>query len=309
MNNIQPIVYNSFYEYIEKVLFDARISRYNSKYSNRIYSNYYHLFLIILKEQMNKSYREITKIVKQNKINRTLAYSKVPHYTTLQKVASKLDKFLLKRILFASARISKRYSGNLAIDATGFSTLNPSHYYHNRINAKRVKSFIKTTIVLDVDNRLIVNADTHSNNQHDNLDFLPLMQEILSKQKLNIHKIFADKGYDAKTNFKFAYENGIKVLIPVRNYPQTAKGYKEEGKVKCLTRKKAKRLFDETEYHQRSLVESINSAIKRKYGSFVRARASINQEKEAFWKLIVYNLNVVSRMISYLLRQLTKDFY
>jgi len=68
-------------------------------------------------------------------------------------------------------------------------------------------------------------------------------------------------------------------------------------------------LIYEEGFYKYILVESINFAIKRRYGSFVRAKASITQEKEAFWKLIVYNLNVVSKMLSYLLRLLTKDFY
>ncbi len=293
MNIMYPIPYNTFYEFCEKVFAEARISKYNSKYSNMLYSNHYHLFLILLKAQMNVSYRRITQIVKENKINRTIAYSRVPHYSTLQRVASNLDRNIYRKLIFATNKVAKKYSGNLAIDGTGISTINPSHHYTNRINAPKVKGFIKTSIVIDTETKFIINADASAENIHDNKHFLPLIKETLLKLKLKIRRILADKGYDSSGNFKFSFENDIEPQIPIRNYPQTAKGYGDEGVIHSKYRKKGKRIFDETKYHKRSVVESINSAFKRKYGSFVRAKIPLNQEKEVFTKLIVYNLDLL----------------
>jgi transposase len=307
MNNIALIVYNPFYAFCEKVFAEARISKHNSKFSNKIYSNYYHWYLIIMKEKLDLSYREIISFIKSNNVQRSLGYSKIPNYSTLFYFLKRTDKLLIRKVLHATARLMNNNSGKLSIDSTGISLANPSHHYLRRIKKIYVKGFVKTSIVIDVKTKIIVNADTHSNKQHDNLDFLPLIQE-LQQLGISITIIYADKAYDANKNFKFAYHNGIKPLIPVRNYSQTARGHSDKGTIHGIYRRKANNDFDECEYHQRSNSESGNSSFKRKYGSSINSRLKEFQEKEQLLKLIVYNIDLVRKTFSLLLVTLTKVF-
>ncbi|MFH0970635.1 MAG: hypothetical protein V1776_04215, partial [Candidatus Diapherotrites archaeon] len=63
-------------------------------------------------------------------------------------------------------------------------------------------------------------------------------------------------------------------------------------------RKKMHENFDQKEYAQRNIVESINSAIKRTLGGFVGSRSSGNQEKQALLKALTYNLEIINRKIT-----------
>ena len=242
-NILEPIVYNSFYDFCEKVFYEAKIPKYNHKFSPQKYTNYYIIFLLVLKTQLKVSYRRLVDIVRQQRINRTVAYRFIPHYTTLQKASKRLDKNTFRNILFATFKVAKKYSGKLVIDGTGFSTINPSYYYMNRINAPKVKSFVKTSIIVDKETKLIVNGDAHAKNQRDNLYFQPLFNEVLLLHN-NILEILADKGYDSTKNFEFAKKHKIEIHIPIRNYPQAARGYRISNKPKPLIRKKALLSFD-----------------------------------------------------------------
>ena len=55
-------------------------------------------------------------------------------------------------------------------------------------------------------------------------------------------------------------------------------------------RNKAKEIYNDKIYHQRSKVETIFSVIKRKYGSTLRSKSFAMQKKEVICKLIAYNL-------------------
>ncbi len=61
------------------------------------------------------------------------------------------------------------------IDGTGFSYSTTSYYYTKRIQSRR--GFLKVVVCVDMNSQLICTAMTHHNMQHDNLDFLPLLEE------------------------------------------------------------------------------------------------------------------------------------
>ena len=49
--------------------------------------------------------------------------------------------------------------------------------------------------------------------------------------------------------------------------------------------------FHKEIYHQRSKVETVFSAIKRKYGSFILSKSFESQKKELIFRLIAYNVD------------------
>ena len=71
--------------------------------------------------------------------------------------------------------------------------------------------------------------------------------------------------------------------------------------IKSKYRKKAAKLFDKNKYNYRSLIESVNSAIKRTLGSYVCSRRADNQQKQVTIKAIAYNLEQVGRTIKMLI--------
>src|SRR3989344_4833004 len=81
-------------------------------------------------------------------------------------------------------------------------------------------------------------------------------------RRTNASILVADKAYDANGLHQYCNENNIIAHIPIREY----------GKSKhnnYSARRKATKHFKLRTYHRRELIESGNSALKRKYGSSV----------------------------------------
>lgn len=175
-----------------------------------------------------------------------------------------------------------------SIDSTGFSNTNPSHHYCKRIH-KSVKNFTKTTFLTDNKTKLILNVKTVSDRTHDSKFFKPILKELTNSLKL----VLADKGYDSKENRKYCWDNNIEVHIPFRQWSKTRK---QEWNIPSK-RMLGEKLFDKTKYDQRSIIEAINSSIKRTLGSYVLARGSSQQQKQVTIKALTYNIERMGRMI------------
>jgi hypothetical protein len=86
MNNIilKQIFFIGFYKMVERVFSESRIPFRFSKYSNGMYNNFVHVFLLVLKEKYKQSYRGLVELADNLTIRQMLGLLKVPHFTTLQ---------------------------------------------------------------------------------------------------------------------------------------------------------------------------------------------------------------------------------
>jgi IS5 family transposase len=248
----------------------------------------------VYKERFQLSYRELEEVANEHRLQRMLGIKKIPDYSTSCKFLKRIEKDLLRRLIRACARILTIFESKSIIDSTGFSLTNPSHYYLKRINGKSPKNFVKTSLLVDSRMRIVLNAEAHSKNSHDINDFIPLIREMSGVVK----NILADKAYDSSNVLEYCRLNNISPMIPVREWKNFRNGYGATPHIGGKLRKKMFVKFNEKEYHQRNIVESINSAIKRTLGSSVLARSSENQEKQALLKTLTYNLKIINRKIT-----------
>jgi len=58
------------------------------------------------------------------------------------------------------------------------------------------------------------------------------------------------------------------------------------------------------EYHQRSKSETVNSTLKRRYESTIRARKNHTQRTDVLLKILTHNLTLASSIV-----EILKDFY
>jgi len=99
-----------------------------------------------------------------------------------------------------------------------------------------------------------------------------------------------DKGYDSEEIHSLARDKlGSIAMIPLR--------HRKRKKIKGKYRRKMAWEFDEELYHNRNLVETMFSVLKRKYGEEIRAKKYWNQVKEVKFKLLVHNLDRYIRVI------------
>ena len=293
MDALYPVQLSGFYKLCIRVLEEVRFPLRFFYRSKKMYNNFVHVFLLVYKEKLNVSYRRFVEIADENKLQRMLCIKRIPHFTTLQKFMQCIDKRLFEKMVRACRKLLNLKDVTASIDGTGFSNTNPSHYYTKRVDGVKARNYTKTVFLADNKTKLVLNIRTHSDHRSETLDFIPLVKEL----KKILSCVLADKGYDSKANRRFCWDNGIEVHIPIREWKQHRQRYGHEPFLKSKYRKKAAKLFDKNKYAYRSLIESVNSAIKRTLGSYVCSRRADNQQKQVTIKAIAYNLELIGRTI------------
>ncbi|MBU4502241.1 MAG: IS5 family transposase [Nanoarchaeota archaeon] len=249
-----------------------QVPRYFSKFSNKIFCNHQKIILLVLKQKLRTTYRDLCELLKVSNIGMYIGLKRVPHYTTLVKFAKRVKPKILNFLLpFRKAEM-------VGVDGTGFEVGNRSMHYMVRTERVDYRRHIKLGISADMEKQIIFKSAIHKGPRHDTKDFLQIVKG------LETNFVLADKGYDSKKNHKFViHELGAKSLIKVRK--------NISKKCRSTLRKRVANQFDEKKYHQRSKVETIFSSIKRKYGSRLKAKTFNTQKKELICKLIAHNID------------------
>lgn len=146
--------------------------------------------------------------------------------------------------------------------------------------------FPKVGIVVDCRSYMVLSGVPSLGPSPDIIHYRVAITEALKRVKLKI--LTADAGYDAEHAHVFAREeHGIRSIIPNRVGRPTIK--LPSGKYRKIMATR----FNKVLYGQRWQVETINSVIKRRLGSFLRARSYWSQMREMMLRLFAYNVMVV----------------
>ena len=280
--DIIPYKFKKFSKIVSDLCILGRIPAYNSKFSNKIYTNIQHLFLLVAKENTTYGYRKFVESLYDSKIPTYISLKRIPHFTTLQKFAQRLEAKLLNMLIFMTRHLFREHGTFLGVDSTGMTLDHASAHYCKRIDrTKSVKGFVNLNALSDLYNKIILVTKIRKHRRSDMVDFVPMFNKV---KHLDFDYLVADKGYDSEKNHTAVFESGKHSLISLRCNDNPI--YKTKGRF----RKLAKREFEQGLYTQRELTESIFSSLKRKYGSKLRARKFKTQKIELLCKILSYNI-------------------
>jgi hypothetical protein len=220
-----------------------------------------------------------------------LQLSHMPHYTTLQKLAARINGTILAKITIASFIILTGTRHIFAgIDSTGFKLTHASEYYTERAKLTRRK-YTKLSIGADLLQQIICNIKIRrAPTRHDNIDFKPVITKTSEILPLSI--VVGDRGYDSEENHIMVREKlGSFSVIPARN--EDIPIWKTYGRY----RKQMKRGYSKTLYHHRNKDETIISVIKRLFGEHVTSRSVKTQNRELSFRCIAYNIHRLIHLI------------
>jgi len=281
--------FKKFSKIVNKLCIWGEIPKYFRVVQKKTYDNYQHLFLLVAKENTNFGYRKFVEYLYDSKIPEYISLNKIPHFTTLQKFASRLEAKLLKKLIFMTRNLFKKQGTFFGADSTGMELDHASAHYCKRINrTKPVKGFVNFNAISDLYNKIILATKIRKKRRHDCSDFMPMFNKI---KHLDFDYFVADKGYDSEINHKAIFESGKHSLISLKNQKLPIR------LTKGRYRKLAKRNFEQGIYTQREITESIFSAIKRKYGSKLKARKFKTQKIELLLIILSYNIERAIRNI------------
>ena len=241
----------------------------------------------ILKVGFNQTYDGIEAYLKESETFKN-SYDDLPGHSVIHRGMTKLSIKYIRKVMNRVTRFLRRHGMNIAVDSSGFRTGNSSIWYDIRIRRKNTrKDCIKLHISVDVDTGVIHWFTITPSKRHDSPEFKNLLNHLP-----NLGAVLGDKGYSSRNNCQIAADkNGIPYLYFRDNATSKAKGH-PAWIISFRTYKKDTEEWLSV-YHLRSIVESVFSSIKRRWGSFLRSRWKWMQKKELSLKVLSYNIKQV----------------
>lgn len=270
-----------FTELMVSAIRRSRVPLYSCRRAPRTYKQYQHLAVLGLMKYLRTDYRGIIELLhNMPDVMAAMGMYQLPHYTTLQKFLQRFSRYRFEAILAKTVSLFQCNNSIVAVDATGFSNEHASMYYCWRTDKHR-RSFTQSIVAIDANAQCIAAQYSKRGPGSENNFFMPLVNR--ASKQLRISAVVADKGYDCEVNHEFVHQDvGTQCIIPVRR--------SKTGAVHGHYREQIAKGFDERLYHRRSLVETVFSVMKRKFGSSVNSRLPPMQNKEAALLAVVYNV-------------------
>ncbi len=268
----------------------AQIPLHFSKYSNKLYSNYKHIFLLVYKQFRKFTFEELMNDLEDNTtLKAYLGFRTLPHYTTLIKFAKRLPMAVLDKLLVAFKKLVPKPK-KVAIDATGISLDNASLHYCKRIGKPyKKRPFMKATFIVDIEQYIILLCKQRKKPRHDTKDAKPAIRKLSKHYQPEV--FYADRGYDDNSIFKQCFEE-LKAYPLIFQKNQGIPKHRKKGAYRKMTYD----VFDYGEYLQRNKIETCNSMFKRRFGSNVKARLDKTQRVNILLRVIAFNIDRLLRL-------------
>lgn len=261
---------NKLINKIKHLIRKVGLPRWLHRFGPKKYEFLDHAIAYIVKQECKLGYRRVTRLLR-------LLGIKCPCYSAICTSFHKLPLSLWQLLLKATANNKPNL---VAIDGSGMSRPLPSPYYYRRIDKPYpIDIPLKVSIAIDTKTKKILSLRLRSKKAHDIRDTKYLLKNLPSKPK----KLVADKGYDAEWVHEFCHNNGIEACIPIRRWGKPRFG-------NFGLRMKSSKRFNKRIYHRREMVESVFSAIKRKFGASVNSVKFSAQRAEMYCRAITHNI-------------------
>jgi hypothetical protein len=135
---------------IYRVLRNSRIPLFLHKKSNHVFTVWQNIVLVTIRQYEGKSYRMFVEwLIEAHYLRMFLQLTHIPHFTTLQKFADRINNGLLGKIISSFIILTRTRHIFAGIDSTGFKVTHASsQYYTKRSNPRRI--YAKLSIGADV---------------------------------------------------------------------------------------------------------------------------------------------------------------
>ena len=283
---------------------------YGHRFAPKRYTQPQLLGCVLVKEYLGLDYRTTHEtLAVSDGLRQALRLQTVPDHTTLWRFAR--DKATAEVVATALVETVAllRESGRggdsgpdpplVAIDSTGLHCGHASRYFEQRRaktapSTHKARAYQKWAAALWVGPQLVTAQLSKLGPCGDYLDLPPLAEASVASVPGAI--VLADAGYDSERNHAFCRERlGVGTLIPAktRRYVAGPRGrYRAEmvEALGCETLGVEGQAGPLKTYHQRWLVETLMSVVKRKWGEALTARLPTMQHAQALIRGLVYNV-------------------
>lgn len=248
------------------------VPEYSSKFSKKTFTQNQHVAILCIKVKLRQKLRETEEmLLNMPAICEAIGLRSVPDFSTMCKAMQRLKLKVFIVLLYLTACLVP-CSGKAAADATSMDKRHSSKHYVKRCKMKL--GAMKITLIIDTERLMILDVHVTVTRKSDMKIIMPLTEKALLQ--FVIKTLCADKGYDDKVIRDWLRSNGIRPLIPHREFNDKYKHYNE--------------MMNQNDKHRRSLCETENSVIKRKYDDTLYTKSFWKQYKEVLAMCCVANI-------------------
>ena len=269
-----------------KIFHSSNLPSHFNKTGNKEFTNYQRISIIILFRRSGKSIRQfIDENLSESKWISWLGLKKIPRKSTLH---DWLKLFSMKTIRQLCKLLIPKEVKLTAIDSTGIDSWRRSNHYEKRCNEiKKLPpmNYAKTSLFIDVENKIILDWDLVMSHEHD----VKIAERIFKRNTLKNIFGLGDKGYDSENLHEISRANGINFFAPVRKMNKRA--FKNQ-RPKGIYRRQCKENPPEFK-GMRSIVENVNYVLKETQIASLRSKKHSMRERELGWHLIFYNIKKI----------------
>lgn len=199
---------------------------------------------------------------------------------------SKLLTPVLKELIAVSAVPLQVVESDFAVDSSGFSTSRFVRWHDEKYGGQRSeRDWVKCHIACGVKTHVVTAAEVLERDSADAPQFKPLVNA--TGQSFKIGEVSADKGYLSAENIEAVCKLGGTPFIAFKSNTTGGVGGLFEKMFYFYSLHREEYL---AHYHKRSNVESVFSAVKRKFGDAVRSKSDVAMRNEVLCKLLANNL-------------------
>lgn len=247
------------------------------------------LVLCIFRILLRKTYADYEIEMRTDpRICKPLGFQILPGKSTIQRAMSSVKMDLLRQInQILLAEWAKRKL-NISIDASGIRILGRSIWYSIRTEKPiSRRECDKVHLATCNDTMLILNWFITKWEKNDN----PFFTKLLIPFKL-LGVVLADKGYLSRKNYQYVVDKKGSAFIPFKKNSTEKPKSHPAWKFAFNLWKSLPSLFRSI-YHQRSRVECIFSALKKKWGDQLYSQKAYLRRREMAIRFIAYNLKLI----------------
>ena len=259
-------------------------------------------FLVAIKKvHLGESSRRARGLMKAIYSSGSGVISAVPNYAVTSRLFNRPETGTLLMDLIRLSALPLREiedGGTVALDSTGFCTTCMGSYCTEKHDPTRKHRWVKAHVIVGVKTHAVLDVRLTDENGADCPQFGDLLRGVVASG-FKPSRVVADKGYLSRENYSTADSLGLQVYIPFKIDTISNEVRRARGAPAPPAWERAYHLFQlhrerfGKAYHQRSNVEAVFSAIKRKLGEALLSRSQKARFHELLAKLLGYNIGVV----------------
>jgi transposase len=228
-----------------------------------------------------RSGSEMTDAVEAGYLSRPLHYSKISHFLCNPELTP-----VLRNLVALTAAPLKAVESKFAVDSSGFSACKFAKWHDTKYGVdRREHIWVKAHACVGVNTGVTTAVRVFDQDSADSPQFKPLVTE--TARSFTIKEVSGDKAYLSVQNVETVADLGGEAFIPPKSDTTGAAGGLFARMVGYYQFRRDEFL---QHYHARSNVESVFSAVKRKFGDWVRCRNETGMTNEVIAKFLANNL-------------------